>query len=393
MKTISSSVVNMNALINTARECITTLQAGKKTMKAVLIHWNLCVKQASESEASLFVYDFPVEGWTRKAMIVSELERCIAQLQERIDTEEDAVKLEEVETCVMRSLPVVAIEEAESISVSVCASSHAGYVVHVATQKTNAAGLQVEGCSFAVGSYKLRITAEKVAAKVFEVVGGFRSLTTPTIEEVNSLYGREVNLLFCKSHFITEEIIMTTTNTTDFVDVPVNAVFQIQEGDSFSYYWKMNSGVMQRYIFGGEWLCDEAQVEDDEDCIILREGVNSVADFIAVCDEAFEARLNPAFVPFSELALNTVFKLADSENDVVLLKITEANEDNGDINAFNSDMDDYYIEPEQACVAITTHTGTMEQWLNTPASHWTGLIEDVHSSELAHVPANSPVQA
>lgn len=77
MATITN--LNAHALMNSAKALINTLLNNKKvTIKAVVKEWNICVEQSGLTT----VFDFPVEGWTRKAFLISELERCAEQLHE-----------------------------------------------------------------------------------------------------------------------------------------------------------------------------------------------------------------------------------------------------------------------------------------------------------------------
>lgn len=80
------SNVNAQALANTARECIAMLSS--KTMSQVLAHWNTCVEQAHMTGR----YDFPTVGYTRKAQIIEDLERCAIQLEAIVETVEYVVK-------------------------------------------------------------------------------------------------------------------------------------------------------------------------------------------------------------------------------------------------------------------------------------------------------------
>lgn len=73
---MNTKQLNASALKNSAKEMIERL-ATKKTIKAVLTDWNVCVMQ---SGADFLTFDFPVEGWTRKAQVVAELERVMVQL-------------------------------------------------------------------------------------------------------------------------------------------------------------------------------------------------------------------------------------------------------------------------------------------------------------------------
>lgn len=74
---MNTKQLNASALINSAKGYINDLMNTKKTIKAVLTDWNVCV---SQSGADFSTFDFPVEGWTRKAHVVADLERVIVQL-------------------------------------------------------------------------------------------------------------------------------------------------------------------------------------------------------------------------------------------------------------------------------------------------------------------------
>ncbi|KLW91796.1 hypothetical protein SP99_02016 [Enterobacter sp. BIDMC92] len=65
------------ALINNIKNYIEMLTNTKATMKAVVTDWNVCIEQ---SGADFLTFDFPVEGWTRKATLSAEFERVAVQL-------------------------------------------------------------------------------------------------------------------------------------------------------------------------------------------------------------------------------------------------------------------------------------------------------------------------
>ena len=74
-------VTNLNAhtLMNTARGLIEVLRNNKEvTIKTVVTEWNICVEQSGFTGT----FDFPVEGWTRKARVIADLERRASQLHE-----------------------------------------------------------------------------------------------------------------------------------------------------------------------------------------------------------------------------------------------------------------------------------------------------------------------
>lgn len=73
--------LNAHALMNTAKSLIEVLHNNKKaTISKVVTEWNICVEQSGYTTT----FDFPVEGWTRKAQVIADLERCAAQLEELV---------------------------------------------------------------------------------------------------------------------------------------------------------------------------------------------------------------------------------------------------------------------------------------------------------------------
>ncbi|ELW9389096.1 MULTISPECIES: hypothetical protein [Klebsiella] len=96
--------LNAHALMNTAKSLIEMLRNNKKaTISKVVTEWNICVEQSGYTTT----FDFPVEGWTRKAQVIADLERCAAQLEELAFAveAEDFVAVDEVE-----EVPVVDIK-------------------------------------------------------------------------------------------------------------------------------------------------------------------------------------------------------------------------------------------------------------------------------------------
>lgn len=73
---MNAKQLNASALFNSAKEMIGLLANSKKTIKAVVTEWNVCVEQSGLTG----VFDFPVDGYTRKAQVVADLERCMIQL-------------------------------------------------------------------------------------------------------------------------------------------------------------------------------------------------------------------------------------------------------------------------------------------------------------------------
>ncbi|HEP0588679.1 TPA: hypothetical protein ACW7QF_001904 [Klebsiella aerogenes] len=70
--------LNAHALINITKSLIEMLRNNKKaTISKVVTEWNICVEQSGYTTT----FDFPVEGRTRKAQVIADLERCAAQLE------------------------------------------------------------------------------------------------------------------------------------------------------------------------------------------------------------------------------------------------------------------------------------------------------------------------
>ncbi|HGP1177885.1 hypothetical protein [Klebsiella pneumoniae] len=73
--------LNAHALMNTAESLIVMLRKNKKTtISKVVTEWNACVEQSGYTTT----FDLPAEDWTRKAQVVTDLERCAAQLEELV---------------------------------------------------------------------------------------------------------------------------------------------------------------------------------------------------------------------------------------------------------------------------------------------------------------------
>lgn len=66
-------------LANTARS--EAANTAKRTIAAIIINWNECVKQAGFTG----VFDFPTTGYTRKSQLIADLERCAAQLDDYVE--------------------------------------------------------------------------------------------------------------------------------------------------------------------------------------------------------------------------------------------------------------------------------------------------------------------
>lgn len=66
--------LDATALANTAREIIGNISG--RTIANAIAHWNVCVAQSGFTG----MYDFPTEGYTRKAQVIADLTRCAEQL-------------------------------------------------------------------------------------------------------------------------------------------------------------------------------------------------------------------------------------------------------------------------------------------------------------------------
>lgn len=67
---------NEKALANSARGYVKALKETRITIAAVIKDWNICVSQVG----MVGTFDFPTTGYTRKAQLIADLERCAAQL-------------------------------------------------------------------------------------------------------------------------------------------------------------------------------------------------------------------------------------------------------------------------------------------------------------------------
>ncbi|MEX3004192.1 hypothetical protein [Serratia fonticola] len=67
---------NAIVLARTARS--EAANTAKRTIASIITNWNECVKQAGFTG----VFDFATTGYTRKAQLIADLERCAAQLDD-----------------------------------------------------------------------------------------------------------------------------------------------------------------------------------------------------------------------------------------------------------------------------------------------------------------------
>ncbi|AVU50621.1 MULTISPECIES: hypothetical protein [Enterobacter cloacae complex] len=74
---MNAKQLNAMTLMNNIKRYIEMLTNTKATMKAVVKDWNTYIEQ---SGADFLTFDFPVEGWTRKAQLIAEFERVAVQL-------------------------------------------------------------------------------------------------------------------------------------------------------------------------------------------------------------------------------------------------------------------------------------------------------------------------
>ncbi len=72
---------NASLLAAHARDVIKQLSAKSCKIATAIENWNEGVKQAGFDG----VYDFPTQGYTRKAQIIADLERCAAQLDAHVE--------------------------------------------------------------------------------------------------------------------------------------------------------------------------------------------------------------------------------------------------------------------------------------------------------------------
>lgn len=68
--------------------------AAKRTIAKIISNWNECVKQAGFTG----VFDFPTTGYTRKAQLIADLERCAAQLDDYVEPNPFAAQTVEQQT-------------------------------------------------------------------------------------------------------------------------------------------------------------------------------------------------------------------------------------------------------------------------------------------------------
>ncbi|HCT9982786.1 TPA: hypothetical protein OUD88_002876 [Enterobacter hormaechei] len=74
---------NSKALANSARSIVKMLNEKKAfTILKAIKEWNVCVEQSGND---FLVYNFPTAGYTRKAQVIADLERCAAQLEAHFD--------------------------------------------------------------------------------------------------------------------------------------------------------------------------------------------------------------------------------------------------------------------------------------------------------------------
>jgi hypothetical protein len=80
---------NAEVLALTARSEAESITKGdKRTIAAIITHWNECVKQSG----FWCIYDFPTTGYTRKSQLVADLLRCADQLDEYVEPNPNAAK-------------------------------------------------------------------------------------------------------------------------------------------------------------------------------------------------------------------------------------------------------------------------------------------------------------
>ncbi len=83
---------NAIELARTARS--EAANTANRTIATIIINWNECVKQAGFTG----VFDFPTTGYTRKAQLIADLERCAAQLDDYVEPNPHAAQTIEQQT-------------------------------------------------------------------------------------------------------------------------------------------------------------------------------------------------------------------------------------------------------------------------------------------------------
>lgn len=86
---ITATKFDAYALANSAKSYIEMLKDKKVTMAYILKDWNVCVEQSYFTG----VFDFPLDGYTRKAQIIADLENAIKQLNAYVEPSAEALEM------------------------------------------------------------------------------------------------------------------------------------------------------------------------------------------------------------------------------------------------------------------------------------------------------------
>ncbi|UBX42938.1 hypothetical protein LD024_13225 [Citrobacter werkmanii] len=141
---ITATILDAYALANSAKSYIEMLKDKKVTMAYILKDWNVCVEQSHFTG----VFDFPVDGYTRKAQIIADLENAIKQLNAYVEpsaetAEMQAIQLQHCFDCMARGKDTSNIiwneEDTHAEALIVCASTAVEDEVQIIDNSTNEA--------------------------------------------------------------------------------------------------------------------------------------------------------------------------------------------------------------------------------------------------------------
>lgn len=90
---ITATKLDAYALANSAKSYIEMLKDKKVTMAYILKDWNVCVEQSHFTG----VFDFPLDGYTRKAQIIADLENAIKQLNAYVEPSAETVEMQAIQ--------------------------------------------------------------------------------------------------------------------------------------------------------------------------------------------------------------------------------------------------------------------------------------------------------
>ncbi|WP_447880299.1 hypothetical protein [Serratia fonticola] len=120
---------NAIVLANTARS--EAANTAKRTIASIITNWNECVKQAGFTG----VFDFPTTGYTRKAQLIADLERCAVQLDDYCEPNPYAPRTVEQQTRELNAAltRVLDSDEAHAVALKIndsfsCCYNRAGWL-------------------------------------------------------------------------------------------------------------------------------------------------------------------------------------------------------------------------------------------------------------------------